>query len=249
MKNPFKKGGQSLQQRGFPVVLIIILLLMMIINTDFLDNPKQWLWRVLLMLPAIIIGLTVHEFAHAFAANMLGDPTPKNYKRVSLNPIRHIDPVGFVALFLVGFGWGKPVPVNPYAFRKRPRLCNIIVDLAGVFTNFVVAFIFMGLLKVFANVWSTDLSYSAQLNIGYVIQYVVTINLVLMIFNLLPIPPLDGFGLITEIFNLRGKPAYARMMQIGPLLLLMVILFNISSRIIQPGVEFFWNLLYNFYYS
>jgi Zn-dependent protease len=228
-------------------------------NNNLLQDPLGWIINMLLIVPGVIIGITIHEFAHAFAAYKLGDMTPKYQKRVSLNPIRHIDPIGFVALLFIGFGWGKPVQVNPYAFRK-PRSANIITDVAGIATNFVFAFIFMGLTYLFVSTagagitgvtdptslngfmssvaWSA--STSADVFVYYttvVLYYVIWMNLVLMIFNLLPIPPLDGFGLVTEIFNLRGKPIYDTVYRMGFPILIALIIFNIPSRIISPIID------------
>ena len=101
------------------------------------QNPLQFLY----ILPAILIGLTVHEWAHAYAAYRLGDPTAKNLGRMTLNPLAHIDPIGFAMLLLVGFGWAKPVPVSPRNF-KHYRRDDIIVSLAGITMNILIAFVF-----------------------------------------------------------------------------------------------------------
>jgi Zn-dependent protease len=213
---------------------------------SFLDDPLGWLINELMILPGIIIGITVHEFAHAFAAYKLGDQTPKWQGRVTLNPLAHIDPVGLIALLFIGFGWGKPVSVNPYAF-KNMRRDNLITDVAGIAMNFVMAFVFMGIIKicVVAGLGSSTVFY----NYGFtILTSIVWMNLVLMIFNLLPVPPLDGFGIVTEIFNLRGKPFYDKLYFAGMPILIILIMLNVPSRVIGPIIQFLFSSLQNIFF-
>lgn len=178
----------------------------------------------LLTLPAIIIGLTLHEFAHAFASTKLGDPTPQMTGRYTLNPLKHIDWFGFIFLIFAGFGYAKPVMINPSYFKHR-RSGEIIVSLAGVFTNLVVAFVFSFLLYVtivFAG-W-TDSTYQL------IMTLVIRINIGLMIFNLIPIPPLDGWHVLKmflKIKNIRTVWAIERYSFILPLVLVALIFFGI----------------------
>jgi Zn-dependent protease len=235
----------------FTVVLIAVLAVRSIMNNNFFNDPLGWLIDILLLVPGIIIGITVHEYAHALAAYKLGDMTPKYQKRVSLNPVRHIDPIGFVALLLIGFGWGKPVEVNPYAF-KNSRRSNLITDVAGIATNFVFAFIFMGLTSLFVHTVGVQAGgITGNAFVYYTCQVLVNIvimNLVLMIFNLLPVPPLDGFGIITEIFNLRGKPIYNQLYAMGFPLLILLIVLNVPSRVISPVINAIFTLLENIFF-
>jgi Zn-dependent protease len=200
-----------------------------------------------LLLPAIIIGITVHEFAHAFAAYKLGDQTPKLQGRVSLNPVRHVDPMGFIALLLIGFGWGKPVEVNPYAFKRR-RLCNLITDIAGIVTNFIFAIVFMGIIRILYSAAPVFLMGTVGDYLVTVLLYAVQMNLVLMIFNLLPVPPLDGFGVITEIFNLRGKPIYNQIYNMGFPILILLIILNIPSKVISPIIDFLFQFIQSVFF-
>jgi Zn-dependent protease len=233
---------------GFAVVLMIVLVLMAVINGNFLSDPLGWFLNVLYMMPGIVIGITVHEFAHAFVAYKLGDVTPKREKRVTLNPISHIEPLGFFALFLIGFGWGRPVPVNPYAFKHRRR-DNILVDVAGITTNLILAIFFMGLAKL-CSLWLPDVMSSGGIDIVFdVIQYAVWINLVLMVFNLLPVPPLDGFGIVTEVFDLRGQPIYEKIYNAGFPILLFLIILNLPSKIVRPVISFIYDILLKVFFG
>lgn len=211
---------------GGSLIMIVFLIIMAFnsLQSGRFNSPGEWFMETLMRLPGIIIGITIHEFAHAFSAYKLGDRTPKAQGRVTLNPLAHIDPIGIITLIFVGFGWGRPVQVNPYAFQKNRRLANIIVDISGVATNLVVAFLCTPLLFVVQN----DIVFTILLNIVFM-------NLVLMLFNLLPIPPLDGFGIITEIFDLRRFSWYLPFYNNGTLILLVLIIFDIVGELLGPA--------------
>ena len=235
MKNLFKNVN--------PAILILILL--MLGNNMLTSNQSlgEWLYDQILFLPAILIGLTFHEAAHGYASYWLGDPTPKLQGRLSLNPLKHIDPIGFLALFFAGFGWGKPVEINPMYYKNRRR-DELIVSLAGVVTNFVIAII-----ACFAMKLSIDFIGSHGMNIvSYsvfmIFDYMMTINIVLMVFNLLPVPPLDGFGVITQIFNLRKYDWYYKLYSNGFLILMLLIIFNVTDKILTPAVGTIFNMLF-----
>jgi Zn-dependent protease len=242
--------GRFFRGNGFSVILIAILAINMIRSSGLFDDPAGWLWNTLLIIPGIIIGITVHEWAHAFVAYKLGDNTPKLQGRVSLNPARHLDPVGLIALLFIGFGWGKPVMVNPYAFKK-PRRDNLLTDVAGITLNFILAFAVMGILRVYVGYAvgadSSGLNIDMFQTIYTILMYIIQMNLVLMIFNLLPVPPLDGFGIVTEVFNLRGTPTYDAIYNAGFPILIALILFNVPSRIISPVIEALYSFIYNCY--
>lgn len=202
----------------------------------------------LIFLPGIIIGLTFHEFAHAKAANMLGDPTPKLQGRVTLNPLAHIDIVGFFALMIVGFGWGKPVQINGSYFKKFKR-DEIIVSISGVMMNLLLAIAFAGILKIMdvtaGDFFTTSLvgNYLSQMVYG-----VIWINIILMVFNLMPIPPLDGFNVIAELTHLREKGIYRQVYDKGPIILIILIIFNITDKIIGPVANFFMDSVLNIFF-
>ena len=188
------------------------------------------------MLPGIIIGLSFHEFAHAWVSDKLGDPTPRRQGRVTINPLAHIDWIGFLALLLVGFGWGKPVQIDPSYYKNRRR-DEFLVGIAGVTMNLLLAVIFSiparMIVKAFSGAAPSDLVY----NVYLMIFYVVSINVVLMIFNLIPCPPLDGWGIITQIFRLDRYSWWYKVYQYGTWILLALIVFNVTDRIITPLVS------------
>lgn len=227
------------------LILIVILALNSFRRGAFSD-PIQWLMGELMMLPGIIIGLAFHEFAHAKVAYKLGDPTPKMQGRVTINPLAHIDPVGLAALFFAGFGWGIPVQINPANFKNRRR-DELMVSLAGVVMNLIVAVIFAIVAKLlYMTAGPVFLSGSLGSTLWMMIMYVIQINLVLMIFNLIPCPPLDGFSIISEIFNIKHTQAYWTLYRYGNWILIALIIFGITSRIISPCVTFLFSLLSSF---
>ncbi len=196
----------------------------------------------LLSLPGIIVALSFHEFAHAWMSNKLGDPTPQRQGRLTLNPMAHIDIVGFVALILCGFGWGKPVEIDPY-YYKKPRRDEFLVSIAGVACNLMLAVLFAIPTKLLY--YGMQASGSELLEIAfYVFYYTVAINLVLMVFNLIPCPPLDGFGIVTELFNLKKYNWWSQLYRYGSMILLLLIITNVTDLIISPVVNFFMGLLF-----
>jgi len=196
----------------------------------------------ILMLPGIIIGLSFHEFAHAWVSDKLGDPTPRRQGRVTINPLAHIDWIGFLALLLVGFGWGKPVQIDPGYYKNRRR-DEFLVSIAGVTMNLILAVIFSiparAMVKAFSGAMASDLVY----NIYLMIFYIISINIVLMIFNLIPCPPLDGWGMITQIFRLDRYSWWYKVYQYGTWILLALIVFNVTDLIITPLVSLILGVL------
>jgi Zn-dependent protease len=181
---------------------------------------------------AILIALSVHEAAHGWVARRLGDPTAEAAGRVTLNPLAHLDPMGTLLFLFVGFGWGKPVPINPMYFR-RPKRDTALVSLAGPVSNFLVAALSFALLAVFFpySVGSADslLSFSMSGSIAAaffrsVLQGLLFIDLGLMAFNLLPIAPLDGSKILHPFIPLRYEEGYERIMQYGPYILIGLLL-------------------------
>ena len=212
-----------------------------IINGNFID----WITSTICMMPGIIIALCVHEFAHAYVADKAGDPTPRAMGRVSLNPGAHIDAIGMIALVLIHFGWGKPVIINRNNFKKQRR-DSIFVAFAGVAMNFVVATA-LGLALQFSLKSDAILLFFARNTAGEIIWEILTdivvINYSLMFFNLLPVPPLDGFNIFTEIFNLRGTKVWNFVYHYSFPILLLIILFDIPELILSKPLSFLVNFI------
>ena len=161
---------------------------------------------ILAYFAVLVVSFSVHEAAHAFVATKEGDMTPKAYGRLTLNPIKHIDPFGFVMLILIGFGYAKPVPVNPYNFR-RGRLSDFLVSSAGIATNLLLALVF-GLLWSVFEVFAPAAIYSPNffsVFLQVLLFYGIIINIMLAIFNLVPIPPLDGYRMLSAMLGERGR--------------------------------------------
>ena len=198
------------------------------------ENPAYFVAWV----AAILIALTVHEFSHALAAHLLGDQTAKRMGRLSLNPLTHIDMVGFLALVLVGFGWGKPVPFNPYNLRY-PKWGSAIVAAAGPLSNIISVIVFGFVLK-----FTAPLLLPGNLLVEF-LTLLVVLNLVLCIFNLIPIPPLDGSKFLLSALTAPEHYKIRFLLETrGPLLLLGFIILdslsglNLLSRVFSVAISF-----------
>lgn len=189
----------------------------------FLTNLFSNVYALIGFLLGIFIAITVHEYFHAYTANRLGDPTAKNRGRVSLNPIKHLDPAGTIFLFLAGFGWGKPVPINPANF-KNPKIDQLWTALAGPASNLLVAFIFSIPYK-WVLISGAELSLMNS-PLFVISHYIVDINIILAIFNLLPIPPLDGGDIVRVILPESTFNFYSK---IGPPLLFILLFLEFST--------------------
>lgn len=196
----------------------------------------------LLMLPGIVLALSMHEFAHAWMSDKLGDPTPKRQGRLTVNPLAHIDWIGFAALLLVGFGWGKPVMIDPSYYKNRRR-DEFLVGIAGVTMNLFLALIIAIPVRLIRMNYSSVGPNALMENVFMILIYAVMINLVLMIFNLIPCPPLDGFGLITQIFKLDRYDWWYPLYQRGTWILLLLIITNVTDKIITRPVSMLMQLL------
>ena len=194
-------------------------------------DPRFLLLRVLFFVPALVLGFTLHEAAHALVANLQGDPTAKNQGRLSLNPRRHIDPLGLMMILVIGVGYAKPVPVNPS--KMKGQFSHLMVSLAGPFANLIVAIIASIALKIIAGssglLGGPDFFASCSLSVGAIdilkteLFYVYTLNLFLMVFNLLPIPPLDGFELVRIVLR-RSNPQLLFQIEMNRMQILMGVL-------------------------
>ncbi len=198
----------------------------------------------LLMLPGIIVGLSFHEYGHAKVSSMLGDPTPRYQGRVSLNPAAHIDPVGFILLLVIGFGWGKPVQIDPRYYKHRRR-DELLVSLAGVVINLLLAIAGCALWRVIYQLAPNFLigDSTGSYIVNNMLSGLISINLVLMVFNLIPLPPLDGFGVVTQIFDLERKSWYEKFYRIGSVILILLIISDAADKILTPAVSFMYSII------
>ncbi|MEO0283694.1 MAG: site-2 protease family protein [candidate division WOR-3 bacterium] len=184
--------------------------------------------NLLIFLPGILIALTIHEFSHALIAYKLGDPTAKFSGRLTLNPLSHIDPLGFIFLFLVHIGWAKPVPVDPYYF-KNPEKDMAKVAIFGPFSNLILAFLISLILRIFFLFPFTEILFLFYLYKIFLSAYV--INLILAFFNLLPIPPLDGSKILILFLPFEWKLRYKEIEPYGFFLLAGIIFISSFLRI------------------
>lgn len=176
------------------------------------ESIAKWIIKI----PVLLFSITIHEYAHGRAALAFGDPTAKSMGRLSLNPLPHIDPFGAICLFLFNFGWAKPVPVNPGYF-KNIRRDTIIMALSGPLANFAVALLAGLLLRFFRFPWEIY-----QLTLFYLL----IMNLGLGLFNLLPIPPLDGSHVLENALPYRAAMKYRAFARYGPIVLLTIIMLD-----------------------
>jgi Zn-dependent protease len=198
----------------------------------------------LLTLPAILIGISIHEYGHALAAVKLGDNTPIYQGRLTLNPIKHLDPFGFLCLLLVGFGWAKPVMINPRNF-KNPRRDDIIVSLAGVTLNLITAIVFVLIIKLIVNNFPSIFASSTGQYLLVMFYSVVQINIVLMVFNLIPLPPLDGHHIMQDIGGHKVYNFYRQYEQYIRLGMILLLITGNIGRIIGPPVYFITRFLFS----
>lgn len=174
----------------------------------------------------VLVTITVHELAHGYTAYLLGDNTAKNAGRLSLNPLAHLDPLGAILLFVTGFGWAKPVPINPFYFKGSRSRGILLVSLAGPLSNVVLAFV----LAMFV-----PLAARFNMSLAQIIASAIYLNIYMAIFNLLPIPPLDGSKILASLIPKDTAYKFLSVMdQYGMILLLVLAITNVFGKIISP---------------
>jgi Zn-dependent protease len=189
----------------------------------------------LLLAISLLVAITIHEFFHAFIADKLGDPTPRSMGRLSLNPFVHLDPLGTLALFFIRFGWGKPVPIDSYNF-KNPRRDEILVSLAGPLSNLLFAVICAIILRFIPSP---------------IFLYFIQINLMLGVFNLLPIPPLDGSKIFLNLLSIEKSIKWQEAFDKYGMILIFALIFlpignsSIIFKIMTPIVNFLMRFYLN----
>ncbi|WP_039944871.1 site-2 protease family protein [Thermicanus aegyptius] len=175
----------------------------------------------------LVIAFTVHEFAHAWTAYLFGDPTAKNQGRLTLNPLAHLDPIGTILIFIAGFGWAKPVPVNRFRL-KRSRWAGVLISLAGPASNLLLAIIGLGIYLFGQGV------FSQQPWVEPFFHLFIYLNVVLFVFNLLPLPPLDGYRIIEDLVPTSTRVKMSQYEPYGAIIFLILVLTPLDRYTIQP---------------
>lgn len=187
----------------------------------------------LINLPGLLVAIIFHELAHGYTAYRLGDPTAKNAGRLTLNPIKHIDPVGFLFMLVFRFGWAKAVPINPGYFKNRKR-DTILVSLAGVTTNFILALI-IGAILVHLPLKNGIVTQMLEMGLWY--------NIMLGVFNILPFPPLDGSKVVASLLPVKWESFFYKNERYFYFILLFLIATRTIQKIIGPLIYFVFNLI------
>jgi Zn-dependent protease len=194
-----------------------------------------------LALPPVVFGIILHEVAHGWAANKMGDPTARFMGRLTLNPVKHVDPTGLMVFVFTAllspiiFGWAKPVPVQPQYFR-RPRQGMMLVSLAGPMANFVVALVCALIIKLVLNVYESGLVTNADM-LGYIkksAEIGLLSNIALAWFNLMPIPPLDGSHIVGGLLPDKLAYSYASIGRYGMIIIVLLLLSGLLNNVIGP---------------
>jgi len=245
--------NNGIKSHAFSIIgIILTIMLVILVFQGITEVTKSWITKIFLI-PIILISLSVHEFAHAKIAVFLGDPTPRLMGRLSLNPLKHLDPVGTILLLIANFGWAKPVVVEPSNFRD-PQRAMVSVALAGPISNMVLAFIGMLSLKIlsFSQSFLIENNYIQILNLlpltSEIINTFIVINLGLTMFNLLPIPPLDGSRLLSYFMPLKYRHQYNQFEQMAPLILLFFLMLGGLNTILTPMVRASYNFLASMFF-
>ena len=221
------------------IIYIILAIMVLSMVVQYVSNPGM-LFSLLISVPGVLIAITFHEFAHAFVADKLGDDTARREGRLSLNPLDHLDPIGTVLLLFAGFGWGKPVHVNPRNYTRKMSMekGEALVSIAGPLMNFILAIIFTiiyyGIYK-FAGI-SFLMSTTGEI-IMSLISATVSINVGLGLFNLIPLPPLDGSKVIMPFLPYKAKQFFINNEQIFYIVFVVLWITNLTSYIITPGIQ------------
>lgn len=220
-------------------ILYIVLGLFILSNVVSLLTDTSALLSLLVTLPAVLVAITFHEFAHGFAADRLGDDTPRRQGRLNLNPLSHLDPVGTIMLIFAGFGWGKPVEINSRNFNRNIKM-NVgeaIVAAAGPIMNIVLAFVFA---VIYMAVWKFVPTFAIT-QVGGIIMLLlsacVTVNVGLGVFNLIPLPPLDGSKIIGGFLSYNIKNWFERYYNIFYLVFVVIWVTGIAGTIISPIIS------------
>ena len=236
---------------SFDKRIIYVILGLMVIRTIYqYATVEGALLALVLTIPGVLIAITFHEFAHAFAADKLGDDTPRREGRLSLNPFDHLDPIGSLLLLVAGFGWGKPVHVNPRNYSRKISMekGEAIVSFAGPLMNFLLAIIFTIITCITLKTTNSSIVFIGNQmglivtnqTIKIVLQIlisIITINLGLGLFNLIPLPPLDGSKIIMPFLPLKAKQFFINNEQIFYIIFVVIWITGLAGVIISPILD------------
>jgi len=210
---------------------------------EFSNDPQSAILNIFGFIIALIIAISVHEFSHALSAYRLGDNTAKNQGRLTLNPKAHLDPMGTIMIVFAGFGWGRPTPVSPWNLRIGEKAGMAVVSVAGPISNLIVALVTGIIYQFYMN------SGSDSIQVARILLTVIQLNLVLAIFNLLPIAPLDGFKIVLGLLPRDAALSFAKTERYGMMILVLVIMgdvflnIGILGRVISPVISFLMRLV------
>lgn len=220
--------------------MMLFLVALIVENISVYITQPAKLLTLLLSIPGILIAITFHEFAHAFVADKLGDDTPRRQGRLSLNPLAHLDIYGTFLMIVAGFGWGKPVQINPNNFRRTITIKKgeALVSIAGPAMNLILAIVFSiiyGLIIKFGGL--TFILSSTGSIISEIIQYIIAMNVGLCVFNLLPLPPLDGSKILLAFLPTKAQTWFEEHEKMLYIIFIVIWLTPISSLLIEPGIN------------
>ena len=223
---------------NFDTRYLYIILGLIVVMSLFSGNFD--ILSVLLTLPGVLVAITFHEYAHALAAYKLGDDTPKVQGRLSLNPLTHLDPIAIVLLLFTHIGWGKPVEINPNNFDKKvsARTGEAIVAAAGPLMNILLAFV-IAIIFYAIQIFATSFAFTSQTGriIMTMLQYAVIVNVGLGVFNLIPLPPLDGSKILMGFLPYNAKRWFEDNERIFYIIFLVIWITPIASTIVSPAID------------
>ena len=228
--------------------IYIIMAIMVIWGLAGYITNVDALLGLLYTIPGVLMAITFHEFAHAKVADMLGDDTPRREGRISLNPLAHIDPIGFIMLLFAGFGWGKPVNVNPRNYNRDITVekADAIVSIAGPAMNMILAIVFTAIYFIIYKFWGTLVLTNRILGIiMQMIMYTITISIGLGIFNLIPLPPLDGSKVIKPFLPYNAKQWFEDNERIFYIIFVVLWITGIAGTIISPIINVVFKGIFN----
>ena len=233
-----------------PVTMTILILLILSNFKEYFTSPTK-LIILLLSIPGLLVAITFHEYAHALVAEKLGDDTPRRQGRLTLNPLKHLDLYGTILLLVSGFGWGKPVEINPNNFKRTISIKkgNALVSLAGPIMNFILALVFSIIFGLYIR-YGTVFALTNQVGfaLAQILKYCIIMNVGLGVFNLIPLPPLDGSKMLIALLPEKARAWYKNNENILYIAFLIIWITPIAGMIISPIIRSINGLLINIIY-